>query len=122
MTKLLYLFGGALLSLIAAVSISTTVAQVPVNHIVKGGQLTGAENVSVNGTLYNVTFLGGTCVDIFDGCDEAANFEFADESTARWTPLTRCSRGSLISSMLAGRYPLAPNTRPAYRRIMHWPG
>ncbi len=27
--------------------------------------------------------MAGTCVDIFDGCDEVADFDFTDESTAR---------------------------------------
>ncbi len=86
MRKLPTLLRGALLYLIAAVSISTTSAQAPVTHIINEDQkepLTGAQNVLVNGTLYDVTFLGGTCIDIFDGCEEAADFEFTDEATAK---------------------------------------
>jgi hypothetical protein len=40
------------------------------------GQLTGAQNVNVAGILYNVTFLDGTCVDLFNGCTEPSDFIF----------------------------------------------
>jgi opacity protein-like surface antigen len=36
---------------------------------VVGGQLHGAFGVDVNGSLYDVEFLGGTCIELFDGCD-----------------------------------------------------
>jgi hypothetical protein len=34
---------------------------------VVGGQLLGASNVDVGGNLFNVQFLDGTCIDLFDG-------------------------------------------------------
>jgi len=43
---------------------------------VSGGELTGASGVSVNGTLYNVEFVEGTCVSLFSGCDELSDFTF----------------------------------------------
>ena len=45
-----------------------------------GGQLTGATGVDVNGTLYNVEFLDGTCADLFNGCDELSDFPFGGDS------------------------------------------
>src|SRR5688572_27474840 len=43
---------------------------------VSGGELTGALEVDVGGTLYNVAFVEGTCVDLFSGCDEVSDFTF----------------------------------------------
>lgn len=47
-----------------------------------GGQLFGARNVDVNGTLYDVSFEEGSCVSLFGDCDEASDFAFNDEATA----------------------------------------
>ncbi|WP_299850721.1 VPLPA-CTERM sorting domain-containing protein [uncultured Roseovarius sp.] len=35
---------------------------------------TGATDVNVSGTFYNVEFLTGTCAAIFSGCDDASDF------------------------------------------------
>lgn len=43
---------------------------------VVGGQLLGASGVDVGGTLYNVEFLDGTCIALYDGCDESSDFTF----------------------------------------------
>lgn len=45
-------------------------------QVVIGGQLHGATNVDVGGTLYDVEFLEGTCIDLYDGCDELSDFPF----------------------------------------------
>jgi hypothetical protein len=45
-------------------------------------ELLGATGVDVNGTLYDVEFVDGTCVAVFDGCDAVADFDFADQATA----------------------------------------
>ena len=46
------------------------------------GQLTGATEVDVLGTLYDVEFVDGTCVALFGGCDEASDFAFTDQASA----------------------------------------
>jgi hypothetical protein len=51
--------------------------------VVSGGQLLGASDVDVNGTLYDVEFLDGTCVALFGGCDEVSDFTFHTEYDAR---------------------------------------
>ena len=43
---------------------------------VVGGQLMGASGVLVDGNLYDVQFLGGSCIDAYSGCDEASDFTF----------------------------------------------
>ena len=49
---------------------------------VSDGQLLGATGVDVGGTLYDVTFVDGTCIALFDGCNEIADFDFTDQATA----------------------------------------
>ena len=39
---------------------------------VVGGQLVGASGVDVGGTLYDVEFSYGTCVEVFSGCSESS--------------------------------------------------
>jgi len=40
------------------------------------GILTGATDVDVGGTLYNVAFVDGTCAALFNGCDAPTDFYF----------------------------------------------
>jgi len=40
------------------------------------GELKGASNVNVGGTLYDVEFVEGTCVAVYGGCDDASDFPF----------------------------------------------
>ena len=49
---------------------------------VVGGQLMGASGVLVDGSLYDVQFLDGTCADFYSGCDEASDFTFQTEASA----------------------------------------
>ena len=52
----------------------------PILQINGGGQLTGASGVDVSGTLYDVTFVEGTCLDVFNGCHQS-DFEWQDYPT-----------------------------------------
>jgi hypothetical protein len=54
----------------------------PVLLINGNGVLTGALNVEVAGTLYDVTFADGTCIAVFTGCDAASDFHFASSEDA----------------------------------------
>lgn len=48
-----------------------------------GGQLTGATNVDLGSLgFYNVTFVDGSCIDLFGGCDELSDFDFTTEAAA----------------------------------------
>ena len=49
---------------------------------VVGGQLMGASGVLVDGSLYDVQFLDGTCIDLYNGCDEASDFTFQTQASA----------------------------------------
>jgi hypothetical protein len=44
--------------------------------------LLGADNVDVNGSFYNVRFQDGTCIALFNGCDDATDFVFNTPDTA----------------------------------------
>lgn len=46
--------------------------------IVNNGVLMGAAGVDVNGVLYDVSFLDGTCIELYNGCDENTDFPFTN--------------------------------------------
>jgi len=73
----------AALIAIAAIGLSAPTASATVIFNVVAGQLTGARNVNVAGTFYDVTFVDGTCEALFSGCDAPADFDFPDIATAR---------------------------------------
>lgn len=47
------------------------------------GKLMGATDVLVNGAAYDVQFTDGKCSDLYNGCDEAPDFPFNTQETAR---------------------------------------
>lgn len=47
------------------------------------GQLTGALNVEVAGSFYDVGFSVGTCIDVFSGCDDPSDIVFSTLDEAR---------------------------------------
>ncbi|GAA0859092.1 PEP-CTERM sorting domain-containing protein [Aliiglaciecola litoralis] len=50
--------------------------------IVSGGQLIGATDVEIDGTLFDVTFFEGTCEDAWTGCDESGDFLWQSQADA----------------------------------------
>ncbi len=46
---------------------------------VQDGQLMGASGVNVSGKLYDVSFVEGTCIEVFSGCDENSDFLFGGD-------------------------------------------
>ncbi|MEP1573433.1 MAG: VPLPA-CTERM sorting domain-containing protein [Roseibium album] len=67
-------------ALVALTATSGLAATVQLNVV--GGQLFGARNVDVNGTFYDVEFVDGTCVALFDGCTSASDFDFSTRTLA----------------------------------------
>jgi hypothetical protein len=51
---------------------SATFATAAPTLLVTNGMLMGAKNVSVDGTLYNVSFKEGSCSSLFNGCLQSA--------------------------------------------------
>lgn len=62
-------------------SIATALATAPVHAatllVDANGILTGAAGVEINGSMFDVSFLDGSCVDLFNGCDEVSDFVFS---------------------------------------------
>lgn len=64
-------------------------AQAATLNVSPDGQLRGASGINVNGTLYDVQFVDGSCIDLFGGCDNAAddftfpNFPDASEAASQ---------------------------------------
>ncbi|MBU0554778.1 MAG: PEPxxWA-CTERM sorting domain-containing protein [Alphaproteobacteria bacterium] len=71
----------AALALTAAAGVATSANAATL--IVNNGILQGATGVDVDGTLYDVAFREGTCAGLFNGCDEASDFTFTNEQSAR---------------------------------------
>ena len=74
-----------LLACLGTMLLSVSSSNVVAAPIFTGGQLIGATDVNVGGTLYDVEFLDGTCVDLFSGCDAVTDFNFqtvADAASA----------------------------------------
>jgi hypothetical protein len=65
---------------------------------VVNGELVGAFDVMVNGALYDVSFVDGTCVDVFEGCDDVSDFQFTTSGNANFASL------ALLGQVLLGTY------------------
>lgn len=72
----------ALAVVLGALSATSSLAATVTLNVV-GGQLLGAYNVDVDGTLYDVEFVDGSCVTVFGGCDSASDFAFSTFQQAR---------------------------------------
>ena len=48
----------------------------------EGTQITGVTGIFVNGSSYDVTFLDGTCSELFNGCDSNEDFVFTSRLDA----------------------------------------
>lgn len=54
-----------------------------VTYDIVDGQLMGASGILVDGALYSVQFIDGSCVEAYNGCDEASDFTFQTFDVAR---------------------------------------
>lgn len=82
--RLLHLVARALtaaalpLALLGASALLVGTAHAGVTRLVDGnGILTGATGIEVGGNIYDVSFVDGTCVALFAGCDDATDFTFS---------------------------------------------
>lgn len=74
-------------TLLALVGLTLSLFTIPYSYsatllVDAGGQLTGATGVNVSGTLYDVSFQDGSCIETFSGCDESTDFMFTSYSDA----------------------------------------
>jgi len=63
-------------SFICVMFFTYSVSTYAVTLNVENGVLMGATGVSVDGEFYNVSFIDGSCADLFDGCNESSDFFF----------------------------------------------
>ena len=59
-----------------------------------GGQLMGASNVLVDGSLYDVQFRDGTCIELYNGCDD--NSDFAPLQSLAFAQLALAALGDQV--------------------------
>jgi len=64
------------LVLAAVLVLMASEAQAATLNVVNG-QLMGASDVLVDGSYYDVQFLDGTCVDLYNGCDDLSDLTFS---------------------------------------------
>ena len=76
------MFADATRLVILAIAISFGAESQAASLNVVGGQLLGASDVIVDGSLYDVEFLGGTCIALFNGCDDLSDFMFQSQAAA----------------------------------------
>ncbi|MDO6487210.1 PEP-CTERM sorting domain-containing protein [Colwellia sp. 6_MG-2023] len=58
-------------------------ATLMLNIDLTSGKLLGASNININGKLYDVSFVDGTCPDLFSGCDEQSDFSWQTEEESK---------------------------------------
>ena len=92
---------------ILALALGVTAARATPTLLIDGsGKLTGADNVDVGGTLYDVRFVDGTCAAVFTGCDEASDFAFA--TTAAAAPASQALLDQVLLDGLGGNFDSDP--------------
>ena len=62
-------------ALFVAAVLATSGAHAAAPDVV-GGELLGATGVNVGGAVYDVHFVEGSCIDVYDGCDDVSDFPF----------------------------------------------
>jgi hypothetical protein len=62
--------------------IFTSPSQAALLQIDSNGILTGATGVLVEGAYYDVTFVDGSCINLFSGCNESSDFNFTTQNSA----------------------------------------
>jgi hypothetical protein len=83
-----------LCSAVLILSISSTKAA---TLDVVGGQLMGASGVNVDGESYDVAFVDGSCISLYDGCDSISDFTFS-------TSLADLASTALLEQVFLGDY------------------
>ena len=67
-----------------------------------GGQLMGASDVSVDGALYDVQFRDGTCIGLFNGCDDISDFAPIQSSAFAQLAMAALEAQVFINTGVAG--------------------
>lgn len=87
-------------------SIASTASATAILQVNSAGILTGATGVNVGGTLYDVTFAGGSCNSVFNGCVQSA---FAFDTQANAVLAAQALLDQVLIDGVAGQFDSNPN-------------
>jgi len=76
---------------------------------INGDTLMGASGVDVNGALYDVQFLDGTCSDLYNGCDQNTDFPFTNPNDLNDSALLNAAMTALFEQVLLGVFDTNPD-------------
>ncbi len=79
----------------------------PATQVVVGGLLRGATGVNVGGTFYDVQFVEGTCIDLYDGCDDLSDFTFTTLAGALLA--AQALQDQVVLDSVEGNFDSVPN-------------
>lgn len=96
---------GTLASFIVLLLASSSASAATLN--VSGGQLLGASGVIVDGSSYNVEFLDGTCIALYNGCDDVSDFTF--QTAAAATLASQALLDQVFLDVLDGAFDSSPD-------------
>jgi PEP-CTERM motif len=96
------------LALLAVALLTGPMAAQAVTLQINGsGILTGASDVDVGGTLYDVQFLDGSCVSLFTGCDNATD-DFAFTTLADALIAAQALLDQVFTDTILGQFDTHP--------------
>ena len=72
-----------MLASVIGFTIASSAAAAATQVINGSNQLTGATGVNINGSIYTVEFVDGTCATYFGGCDATSDFTFTTFGAAQ---------------------------------------
>ncbi len=78
--QVIRLFSVAIFIGLAALGLLTTATEAAILNVDANGQLRGARNVEIGGSLFDVTFVDGTCFDAFGNCEQQ-DFDFSAQTS-----------------------------------------
>jgi hypothetical protein len=93
------------------------------NLDIRSGELFGAEDVDINGILYDVAFRDGTAIDLYEGADENSDFPFTNLSSINDNSLVITANQALLDQVFIdsplGAFDSAPNLTHMSRRLVN---
>ncbi|HEX5048386.1 MAG TPA: hypothetical protein VFX89_14815, partial [Gammaproteobacteria bacterium] len=93
---------------VAATALASAASGAVVLEINGSGQLTGARNLDVLGTVYDVAFVDGTCAAAFAGCGSVFNFAFPSNVPGA-TAAGQALLDTVFLDTASGMFDSAPN-------------
>jgi len=89
---------------------------------IKGSTLFGAFGVDVNGVLYDVQFKDGTCIELYNGCDDNTDFPFTNPANLNDGVLLGVAMQALLDQVFVDSSLGAFDTEPNLMNGCNVPG